>query len=152
LETFADQAVIAIENVRLFEAEQQRTRELSESLEQQTATSEVLKVISSSAGKLEPVFDAMLANATRICEARFGTLYLREANAFRAVAATRDAPHAYVEARTRTPRLQPSPHGVLGRVATTKQVTHVTDIRCMQSYLEHDPFAVAAVELGKFRT
>src|SRR5262249_35081208 len=78
VETFADQAVIAIENVRLFEAEQQRTRELTESLEQQTATAEVLKVISSSPGELEPVFQAMLANATRICEAQFGNLLLRE--------------------------------------------------------------------------
>src|SRR5262249_26898645 len=77
LKTFADQAVIAIENVRLFEAEQARTRELSESLEQQTATSEVLKVISSSPGELEPVFNAMLANATRICDATFGNLFLR---------------------------------------------------------------------------
>ncbi len=71
-ETFADQAVIAIENVRLFEAEQERTRELSESLEQQTATSEVLGVISSSPGRLEPVFQSMLDNAVRICEAKFG--------------------------------------------------------------------------------
>jgi hypothetical protein len=71
LRTFADQAVIAIENVRLFRAEQQRTRELTESLEQQTATSEVLKVISSSPGELEPVFNAMLENATRLCEARY---------------------------------------------------------------------------------
>src|SRR5262249_46349724 len=71
--TFADQAVIAIENVRLFEAEQQRRRELSESLEQQTATSEVLKVISSAAGELKPVFDAILENAIRICEAAFGS-------------------------------------------------------------------------------
>src|SRR5262249_8115530 len=75
VETFADQAVIAIENVRLFEAEQQRTRELSESLEQQTATSEVLRVISSSPGELEPVFQAMLENATRICEANFGVMF-----------------------------------------------------------------------------
>ena len=84
--TFADQAVIAIENVRLFEAEQQRRRELSESLQQQTATSEVLQVISSSPGDLQPVFTAMLANATRICEAKFGNLFLREGDAFRAVA------------------------------------------------------------------
>jgi two-component system NtrC family sensor kinase len=74
LKTFADQAVIAIENVRLFEAEQQRTRELSESLEQQTATSEVLKIISGSPGELESVFNAMLENATRLCEARYGTM------------------------------------------------------------------------------
>src|SRR5207237_2288261 len=78
VETFADQAVIAIENVRLFEAEQERTRELTESLEQQTATSEVLQVISSSPGELEPVFEAMLANATRVCEASYGNLWLCE--------------------------------------------------------------------------
>jgi GAF domain-containing protein len=76
LTTFADQAVIAIENTRLFKAEQQRTRELSESLEQQTATSEVLRVISSSRGELQPVFTAMLANAARICEAKYGLLWL----------------------------------------------------------------------------
>ena len=76
--TFADQAVIAIENVRLFDEVQARTQELSDSLEQQTATSEVLQIISSSPGALEPVFEAMLANATRICEAKFGVLFQSE--------------------------------------------------------------------------
>ena len=75
VKTFADQAVIAIENVRLFEAEQERTRELGEALDQQTATSEVLKVVSSSPGQLDPVFDAMLGNAVRICDATFGVLF-----------------------------------------------------------------------------
>ena len=91
LQTFADQAVIAIENVRLFEAEQHRTRELSESLQQQTATAEVLRVISSSPGELEPVFQTMLENATRICEAKFGVLSLREGDAFRVVRDTQCA-------------------------------------------------------------
>ena len=73
METFADQAVIAIENVRLFEAEQQRTLELPQSLEQQTATSEVLQVISSSPGDLQPVFETMLENAVRISGAKLAT-------------------------------------------------------------------------------
>src|SRR5262245_25189601 len=94
VETFADQAVIAIKNVRLFDEVQARTHELAESLEQQTATSEVLKVISSSAGELEPVFNAMLDNATRICEAKFGILQLCEGDGFRAVA-LHDVPPAY---------------------------------------------------------
>jgi two-component system, NtrC family, sensor kinase len=150
IETFADQAVIAIENVRLFDEVQARTRDLSESLERQTASSEVLEVISSSRGELEPVFDAMLANATRICEAKFGTLYLRDADGLRAVAATRDAPPAYVEARKQ--RGGVAPDGPVRRAATTKQVVHITDIRELQSYHDGHPSTVASVELGKFRT
>src|SRR5262249_34678311 len=107
--TFADQAVIAIENVRLFEAEQERTRELTKALEQQTATSQVLQVISSSPGELEPVFNAMLENARRICEAKFGILFLCEGDGFRA-AAMQNAPPALVEAYTRGVILRPPPH------------------------------------------
>ena len=92
LKIYADQAVIAFENARLFNEVQARTRELSESLEQQTATSEVLQVISSSPGELEPVFQAMLANAVRICEAKFGNLFLYQDNSFHIVAMHNAAP------------------------------------------------------------
>src|SRR5205807_4720988 len=101
--TFADQAVIAIENVRLFDEVQARTRELSESLDQQTATSEVLRVISSSPGELAPVFDAMLENATRICEANFGIMYLYESEFWRPVALL-DVPPKFAEWLTAEPR------------------------------------------------
>jgi signal transduction histidine kinase len=148
--TFADQAVIAIENVRLFDEVQARTRELSEALEQQTATSEVLGVISTSPGELEPVFQTMLANAVRICEAKIGSLYIREGDAFRTVA-THNAPPAYVEARTRE-LIRPPPDTMLGRLAATKQVVHIADITTIASYLERNPFMVAAVELGGYRT
>jgi len=97
---FAKQAVIAIENTRLLKELRQRTGDLAEALEQQTATSEVLQVISSSPGELEPVFQAMLANATRICEAKFGILWLAEDDGFRS-AALHGAPPAFLEARQR---------------------------------------------------
>jgi hypothetical protein len=94
--TFADQAVIAIENIRLFDEVQARTRDLSESLQQQTATADVLKVISSSPGELEPVFQAMRANAVRICEAKFGVLFRYQGSEFYA-AAWVGVPSAYEE-------------------------------------------------------
>jgi hypothetical protein len=100
------------------------TRELAEAREQQTAASEVLRVISSSPGDLEPVFQAMLANATRLCEAKFGTLYTYDGNGFHA-AAFHNAPPAYVEARKREPVINPLPDQPLGRVASTKQVAQV---------------------------
>ena len=148
--TFADQAVIAIENVRLFDEVQARTAELTEALEQQTATSEVLRTISSSPGELEPVFNAMLDNAVRICDAKFGTLYLCDGDAFRAVA-MHNAPPAFAAARRLTPS-RPPPDVPLGRVAITKQVVQIADIRTTQSYIEGHPFVVEAVELGGYRT
>jgi hypothetical protein len=128
--TFADQAVIAIENVRLFDEVQARTRELSEALAQQTATSEVLRVISSSPGELNPVFEAMLANATRLCEANFGSLYLREGDAFR-ITAMHNAPPAYEELRRSEPVIDsahPAVQVLLGRLAKTKEIVHITDL------------------------
>jgi len=125
--TFADQAVIAIENVRLFEAEQARTRELSVSLEQQTATSEVLKVISSSPGELEPVFNAMLENAVRICDARFGSLILFEEDSYRR-AALYNAPAAFIEQQKKDPLRPLSASPTLTRVAKTKKVVQVADM------------------------
>jgi signal transduction histidine kinase len=151
LTTFADQALIAIENVRLFETEQQRKRELSEALEQQTATSEVLRVISSSPGELEPVFNAMLENATRMCEAKFGSMALREGDAFRYVA-QHNAPPAWLELRRREPLVRPGPGTGMGQIALTKQVYHVADIRNEPGYMEGDPVSVAGADLAGFRT
>ena len=148
IETFADQAVIAIENARLFEAEQARTLELTEALEQQMATSEVLQVISSSPGDLGPVFDAMLANAVRMCGAKFGTLYLCEGEGFRA-AAMHNAPPSF--ARERIGLLHPGPHTSLGRAARTKQAAQVGDIAAGPAYLQGEAFVVNAVELAGFR-
>jgi signal transduction histidine kinase len=129
LKTFADQAVIAIENTRLFEAEQARTRELAEALDQQTATAEVLKVISGSPGQLEPVFQAVLANAVRICEAKFGTLFRYDKGAFRAVAFF-GMPRAFVEYQQRRGSFRPEElpsRSVLSRLWQTKDVRHIAD-------------------------
>jgi GAF domain-containing protein len=152
LETFADQAVIAIENVRLFDEVQARTRELSEALEQQTATSEVLQVISSSPGTLQPVFEAMLENATRICEAKFGNLLLYDANGFR-VAAMHGAPQAWSELRGRDPVIRfNNPKNPLARVATTRQLQHIADFRMEESYLKRAEGPVALAETAGART
>ena len=129
------------------------SRDLDEARQRETATSEVLKVISSSPGELEPVFNVMLAKATHICEAKIGVLYLRDGDGFRVVAATRDAPPAYVEARMHTGWGKNLPaDGPVRRAAATKQIAHFTDIRSLQSYRDRHPAVVASVELGKFRT
>jgi GAF domain-containing protein len=150
--TFADQAVIAIENARLLDELRQRTTDLTESLEQQTAASEVLQVISSSPGELEPVFAAILRSATRICEATFGNLFLREGETFRAVAWHGEP--TYVdnlrgEALIIRTDLADIP---LARVAATKQRVHVADLRQEAAYKEGFPPLVALIEKGGART
>ena len=140
---FAKQAVIAIENTRLL-------NELRESLEQQTATAEVLKVISSSPGELEPVFNAILANATHICGAKFGTLYLHKDDAFYATA-FHNAPPAFVDAR-KNKALHPGPDSTLARAARTRQAAQTLDSRERESYRQGDPFVVAGADLGGYRT
>jgi GAF domain-containing protein len=140
---FAAQAVIAIENARLL-------NELRQSLEQQTATSEVLGVISSSPGELQSVFDAMLANATRLCEAKFGTLYLRDGDGFHA-ASLHNAPPAFAENRKRG-LIRPGPGTALGRVLRTKQVVCIADVTMEPAYIEGDPLLVTDVKLAGFRT
>ena len=147
--TFADQAVIAIENVRLFDEVQARTRELSEALEQQTATSLVLQVISSSPGELEPVFEAMLANATRLCGAKFGILNLYDGEAF-----TNAAFHGVPEAlHARLHELiRPHPRSGLAEIARTRQVVQIEDITARLPYRELSPAVVALADLGGART
>src|SRR5262249_1092544 len=125
-------------------------KKLAEALEQQTATSEVLRVISSSPGELEPVFQAMLANAVRLCEARFGSLYLHERGAL-GVVASHNVPRAFAEARRRGP-FRPAPGSPLGKLIRTKQTVQTADIAATQPYAERDPAVVDAVELGGVRT
>ena len=143
LSTFADQAVIAIENTRLL-------NELRESLQQQTATADVLKVISSSPGDLKPVFEALLANAMRICEAKFGHLLLYDGESFHA-AYLHDVPPSYRKIWERGP-MRPGPNVALGQLARTKEVVHIPDIKADPAYAERDPLRVATVELAEART
>ena len=124
-------------------------RELSEALEQQTATSEVLQVISRSPGNLEPVFRAILENATRICEARFGNLWLREGDSFRIVA-THGAPAEYEDYLRREPVNRPAPGTALARMVRTKQVMHLADVRAAPTY--DDKMRIATIELAGART
>ncbi len=149
---FAAQAEIAMTNARLFEAERQRSRELSESLEQQTATSEVLEVVSRSPGDLEPVFAAMLENAVRICDAKFGNIHRWDGDTAHLVA-THKTPPAFAEARRRLSAFRPGPNTGIGRMVATKTVTQIVDLTAEPTYaVERVPAIVAAVELGGVRT
>ena len=143
VKNFAAQAVIAIENTRLL-------NELRESLQQQTATADVLKVISSSPGELEAVFQAMLENATRICDAKFGNIYRWDGDSLRLVA-THNTPPAYDQLRRSSP-FRPGPETATGRMLATKSVTHVADLALEPGYVQRDPLFVEGVEVGGIRT
>src|SRR5262249_46721441 len=153
VENFASQAVVAIENTRLLKELSQRTDDLGESLEQQTATADVLRVISSSPGELKPVFDAMLENAVRLCEAEAGNLYLYDGEAFHA-AALHSASQAYTETRRRRPLVlrELHPDTPLARTARTRAVVHTADVRTEKGYIERDPRFSELVDLSGART
>ena len=126
------------------------TRELNEALERQTATSEVLQSISRYPGDLQPVFQAMLKNAVRLCDAKFGNIYRWDGDALHLVA-TENAPVAFAQARGRSP-LRPGPETPTGRMIANKTVVHATDMRAEKAYADRDPYIVAGIELGGVRT
>ena len=140
--TFAAQAMIAIENARLL-------NELRQSLEQQTATSEVLQAISRTPGDLAPVFATMLEKATRICQAEFAALYRLEGDGLR-LTATYDVPPTFAEAEGTV--FRPAPGGALDEVLNTGRTAHVSDLAATRSYIERHPRAVEAVEIAGIRT
>jgi PAS domain S-box-containing protein len=148
IDSFADQAVIAIENARLLAELHQRTADLEEALAYQGATSDILRVINSSPGDPAPVFDAILEKATRLCDADAGLLWLYDGDVFRA-AALRDLPPAYAAFVTRGP-VRPGAETTLAQVITAPRVRSRDDIRIAPPYLAREPLTVALVELGGF--
>ncbi|MGB8042840.1 MAG: GAF domain-containing protein, partial [Pseudolabrys sp.] len=144
VQNFAAQAVIAIENTRLLS-------ELRESLQQQTATADVLKVISSSPGEMKPVFEAMLTNALRICEAKFGHLLLYDGERFHA-AHLHDVPAAYREYWQKHGPIRPGPNTGLGRIVRDKQMFHIPDLKAEAAYAARDSLRVVTVEQAGARS
>ena len=147
--TFADQAVIAIENARLLSELRQRTTDLGKALDQQRATSEVLQGISSSPGELEPVFQAILAHATRLSEASYGAMWLKEEDRFRNAAFHGALPAAYIEQWRSATVGRTAP---LGRVAQSRKPLQIADLRDDQTYLDGHPLTITAVHVAGIYT
>ena len=126
-------------------------RERDEALEQQAATVEVLRAISSSVGNLEPIFETMLRNALRLCGAQFGHMLLFDGEAF-TIAAMKDTPAGFAKHLLAEPKLPVYPGSYLAQLAETKKTIHVPDLRADKPYLERQPRAVAAVDQGGLRS
>src|SRR6516162_62491 len=150
LQNFAAQAVIAIENTRQLNELRQSLQQQTATADQQTAIAEVLKVISGSPGDLAPVFESLLANAKRLCDAKFGTLLLREGSALRCVA-IHGATAEYTEARQRAPVIEPAPDTALGRVLKTEHVVQIADIQKVPGYVAN-PVQAPIVQLAGARS
>src|SRR6516225_4824838 len=152
LKTFADQAAIAIENVRLFSAEQQRTRELGESLQQQTAAANVLRIISSSPGELEPVFNAIVEKAVTLCDATLGNLFLYNGEDFVSAAVHAASPTYAAARRPGLAVRHLHPEIPLNRIRRTKELIHIADVRTEQAYIDRDPTFCELVDSAGART
>ena len=151
VQNFAAQAVIAIENARLLNELRQRTTDLTEALEQQTAASEVLQAISSSPGDVQPVFATMLEKAVQICDAKQGNIYRWDGDAFHLLATHNMAP-GFAEHRRHLPLRPPGTTDLIARMIETKSVMHTSDLAKEKDYLERTvPSIVVAVELGGVR-
>jgi signal transduction histidine kinase/HAMP domain-containing protein len=150
LQTFADQAVIAIENVRLFTELQDKNRVVTEALDRQTATSEILRVISSSPTDLHPVFEAILASATRLCDAQFGMLFRYDGAAFESAAVRGDIPPVLAQVLRRVEH--PGPQLGMGRLLRERRPVHIPDLTSETAYAERMPVRVATVEQAGIRT
>jgi signal transduction histidine kinase len=149
LQTFADQAVIAIENVRLFTELQARNRDLTQALDRETATGEILRVINSSPTSADPVFEAILANGMRLCQADVGLLFLVEGDTFSCVA-DRGASPEFVEPRRKGHRS--GPHTGLTRAIQERRPVHIEDLTADRAYTERDATRLQTIKLLGART
>ncbi len=137
LQTFANQAVIAIENTRLFEELQARTRDLTEALEQQTATADVLKAISRTAFDLDTVLETLISTAVRLCDAKHGQIFRRHGDVYRYAASQMDVDPAYRQ-HEQTAEIRPGRGTLLGRVALENRTVEIADAWNDPEYVEKE--------------